>query len=122
MTVYERRLTLLSVMPALHIPLGIWLLASPYLLEFTMYQTARMNAAGIGPFIVGFAIARLSVSPQWFWSGWINVALGAWLLILPFALGLTHVTDLTINFVLVGALIVITGILGQFEKTEIRVD
>jgi hypothetical protein len=120
--VYVRRLTMFSVMPALHIPLGIWLLASPYLLEFTIYESARMNAAALGPFIVGFALTRLAVSPPWFWVGWINVILGAWILVAPFAIGLSHVTDVTVNFVLVGTLVVITGIVGQFEKAEIRVE
>ena len=117
---YVRRLTIYSVMPALCIPLGIWLLASPYFLQFTIYEGARMNAAGIGPFIVGFALTRLAVSPPWYWVGWINVLLGVWIFIVPFALGLSHITDLTLNFVIVGALVVIFSVLGQFEKVEVR--
>jgi hypothetical protein len=117
---HVRRLSMYSVMPALSIPLGIWLLASPYFLQFTMYDGLRMNAAAIGPFIVGFAITRLAVSPSWFWVGWINVLLGVWIAIVPFALGHAHLTDVMLNFVIVGGLVAITSVLGQFEKSEVR--
>ena len=117
-TTYQRRLTFFSVMPALQIPLGIWLLASPYLLEFAIYDAARISAAAVGPFIVGFGITRLAVDPPWRWVGWINVLLGLWTAAVPFVFGLTFVTDLTITFLAVGVLTIVTSILGQFEPTE----
>lgn len=116
---YVRRLTTFSVMPALQIPLGIWMLASPYFLQYSIYGDARVIAGMVGPFIVGFAITRLAVTPPWRWVGWVNAVLGAVLVLTPFFLGLTHATALTINFILVGALVIITSVLGQLEKEEI---
>jgi hypothetical protein len=114
----ERRLTLFSAMPALNIALGVWVLASPYILQFTVYDAARISATAVGPFVVGFAITRLAVEPRWFWAGWVNVALGLWLLATPFLFGLFNVTDVLLNFVISGALIAIFAALGQFERVD----
>ena len=117
---YVRRLTIISAMPAFHIPLGIWLLASSYFFEFTIYSGPRMTAGAIGFFVVFFGITRLAVSPPWFWAGWVNVILGIIAIITPFAFGVSHVGPVLWNFVIAGALIVITGVIGQLEKPELR--
>jgi hypothetical protein len=116
---YIRRLTLWSVMPIIQLALGLWLLASPYFLQFTFYSEPRMNVGLVAPMVIMFALMRLAVSPGWFWVAWVNVLFGIWLAISPFAFGLSHVTDLMLNFVIVGVLLVVTGVLSTFEKEEI---
>jgi hypothetical protein len=117
---HERGLSLYSVMPALQFGIGLWLLASPYFLQFTIYSEARMNVGLVAPMVILFALTRLAVNPPWFWVGWVNVLFGVWLVISPFAFGLSHETGLTLNFVIAGALLVITGVLGQFEHAPAR--
>jgi hypothetical protein len=116
----NRELTLFSAMPALNIAVGIWVLASPYVLQFTVYDAARISATAVGPFVVGFALTRLAVEPRWFWAGWINVLLGLWLVATPFLFGLAGVTDVMLNFVISGILVIVFSVLGQFER--IRTD
>ena len=117
---YERRLTIFSVMPAIQLFIGLWVLASMYFLQFTIYEAPRHNAGIVGPMVIMFALTRLAVNPPWFWVGWINALFGIWLIISPFAFGLTHVTDMTVSFIVAGALLTITSVLGQFEKAEER--
>ena len=113
-----RKLTIWSVMPIIQFLLGLWLLASPYFLEFTIYSEPRMNVGLVAPMVILFALMRLAVSPGWFWVSWVNVLFGIWLAISPFAFGLSHITDLMLNFVIVGLLLAITGVLSTFEKAE----
>jgi hypothetical protein len=103
-------------MPALQFGIGLWLLASPYFLQFTIYSEARMNVGLVAPMVILFALTRLAVNPPWFWVGWVNVLFGVWLVVSPFAFGLSHETGLMLNFVIAGALLVITGVLGQFDR------
>lgn len=119
---YIRRLTIFSIMPIIHLALGLWLLASPYFLQYTLYSEARMNVGLVAPMVLAFALTRLAVSPPFFWVGWVNVIFGIWLAISPFAFGLGHVSDLMLNFVIVGLVMAVTGVIGQFEKEEINPD
>jgi hypothetical protein len=116
---YVRRVTLFSMMPVVQLLLGLWLLASPYFLQFTLYSEQRMNVGLLAPMIIAFALTRLAVSPPYYWVGWVNVLIGIWMVVSPFAFGLGHITDLMLNFVIVGALLIVTGVLASFEKEEI---
>ena len=113
-----RRVTIWSVMPVIQLAVGLWLLASPYLLEFTFYSEPRMNVGLVAPMVILFALMRMAVSPSWFWVTWVNVVFGIWLIISPFAFGLGHVTDLMLNFVIAGAVLTVSGALASFEKAE----
>ncbi len=82
----------------LNILLGIWVLFSPFVLAFELTK-ATWNNIVIG-FVVGIlALIRLSVPNQTGWSR-INVLLGIWLVISPFALGFFRVDGLWNNVVL----------------------
>jgi hypothetical protein len=116
---YVRRVTLFSMMPVVQLLLGLWLLASPYFLQFTIYSEQRMNVGLLAPMVIAFALTRLAVSPPFYWVGWVNVLIGIWMVVSPFAFGLGHITDLMLNFVIVGALLIVTGVLASFEKEEI---
>jgi hypothetical protein len=118
---WVRRVTVYSMMPVVQLALGLWLLASPYILQFTLYSEVRVNIGLLAPMVIAFALTRLAVSPPWFWVGWVNVLIGVWMAISPFAFGLGHITDLMLNFVVAGILLIITGVLGQFEKGELAV-
>jgi hypothetical protein len=70
--------------------LGIWLILSPWVLLFEADTTATRNAVTIGFLIVAAEALTLSVFRVW--EEWINVALGAWLLVSPWALGIGSAT------------------------------
>jgi hypothetical protein len=82
--------------------LGIWLLLSPWALWFEKDETAMRNAVALGVLIILAELLVLSLFRGW--EEWINVALGAWLVISPWVLGLSNAAA-KINFIVVGLLV-----------------
>jgi SPW repeat len=80
--------------------LGIWLLLSPWVLMFDSETTAMRNAVLVGALIIAAEAFELSVFRNW--EEWINVALGAWLIVAPWALGIASLAARA-NFIIVGA-------------------
>jgi hypothetical protein len=80
--------------------LGFWLLASPNVLEYGE-RAASQNAFLIGVLLVVIAFVEITVFRPW--EEWINVILGAWLLVSPWVLGAS--LPATTNLVVVGALV-----------------
>jgi hypothetical protein len=86
---------------------GIWLCISPWALEFDLEPVPTRNAVIVGFLIILAEVVTLSVFRPW--EEWINVALGAWLVISPWVLGIA-VPAATANFVVVGALIIVLAL------------
>jgi hypothetical protein len=82
--------------------LGIWLLLSPWILLFEKDSVATRNAVIIGLLIVLTEAVTLSIFRVW--EEWINVALGIWLVVSPWALPVTDGLART-NFVVIGLLV-----------------
>ena len=98
----------MHLLPALA---GIWLMASPAVLDYA--DPARANDRIIGPIVASLAIIAL-------WEimrslRWVNVILGAWLLIVPWLLG--HTSDARWNSLAAGAL-VLGFSLAKGERTH----
>ncbi|HUI97839.1 MAG TPA: SPW repeat protein [Xanthobacteraceae bacterium] len=83
--------------------LGLWLLLSPWALFFDQERLALENALAVGALIIVAEIVELSVFRDW--EEWINVVLGTWLAISPWALGIASGAARW-DFVIVGALVV----------------
>ena len=94
--------------------LGLWLLLSPWTLFFDNEPRAMENALVVGALIIVAEIVELSIFRDW--EEWINVALGAWLLVSPWALGIAS-TAARLNFMVVGALVLI---LALYEINDLR--
>ncbi len=92
--------------------LGIWLLASPYLLGFTLVDAARINNGFFGPLILWFAIARLAVQDRGRWVGWFNVAFGIWVAASPFLLGFADQLKPMINNIVVGLIVALVALIS----------
>ena len=82
---------------------GIWLCISPWALEFDLDRVPTRNAVIVGCLIILAEVVTLSVFRPW--EEWINVALGAWLVISPWVLGIAS-TAAKANFVVIGALVI----------------
>jgi len=82
--------------------LGIWLMLSPWVLLFEYDAVAIRNAVIVGFLVVAAEAVTLSVFQLW--EEWINVALGAWLVVSPWVLGVTSAAA-TANFVVTGGVI-----------------
>jgi hypothetical protein len=94
--------------------LGIWLAISPWALQFAADTAATRNALAVGALLVAVEAAALTVFRTW--EEWINVALGAWLILSPWILGVTAAAAHA-NFIVVGVLVV--G-LALHELWEVR--
>jgi hypothetical protein len=86
---------------------GIWLCISPWALEFDLEPVPTRNAVIVGFLIILAEVVTLSVFRPW--EEWINVALGAWLVISPWVLGIA-VPAATATFVVVGALVIVLAL------------
>lgn len=93
--------------------LGLWLIVSPWTIAHNMASAdnplgvtvaAMWALHGIGILVTILALAALSGFADW--KEWINVVLGACLLISPFVLGFTGSAGLEWNAFICGALIV----------------
>lgn len=82
--------------------LGAWLFFSPFIMGYTA-TVAASNALIIGVVVVLFAIIALNDTRVW--EEWVNLVLGAWLVISPFVLGYSQMEAATWNHIIVGLLI-----------------
>jgi SPW repeat len=80
--------------------LGFWLFASPNVLQYGEMAAAQ-NAFLVGVLLIVIEFVELTVFRVW--EEWINVILGAWLVVSPWVLGATLIA--TTNLVIVGWLV-----------------
>jgi hypothetical protein len=97
---------------AINTTLGLWLMLSPYLLEYG--GMPAMNQYTIGP-LIG-TIAFVSMWEVLRGLRWINVALGAWLVFCP--LLFEHPTAASFNTLVVGLAIMILAPLASPSRGE----
>jgi hypothetical protein len=94
--------------------LGLWLLLSPWALFFDNEPRALENAVAVGALVIIVEIVELSIFRDW--EEWINVVLGAWLAISPWALGIASAAARW-NFLIVGILVIA---LALYEIREMQ--
>jgi len=86
--------------------LGLWILASPWVLQITTTN----NAVTWNLYIVGIAVSAVAATALLAfqaWEEWTNLALGAWLFASPWALGFSTSTLLMWNAVIAGTIVVV---------------
>lgn len=75
----------------LNLILGLWVIASPWVLGFTDVQYAPANAVVIGIVIAVMAVWALVSFHEW--EEWVNVFLGLWLVATPWLFGFAAMTS-----------------------------
>ncbi len=95
--------------------LGLWLLLSPWALFFDGEARAMENALAVGALVIITEIVELSIFRDW--EEWINVGLGAWLAISPWALMIVNGAARW-NFLVVGTMVLA---LALYEIREMQV-
>jgi Na+/melibiose symporter-like transporter len=81
--------------------LGAWIFFSPWVLGYEG-TAAAWNAYVIGAGIVVFALIAARMPRAW--EEVINILLGVWLVVSPFALGFAAMTEIALHTVVVGIL------------------
>ena len=107
MAMVQQRSALWDILAALCIPLGAWLVASPYILDFSLYDALRLNCTFVGGSILSLAIAQLALSPGLRWLGWLNVVLGLWIAVMPFVYGVTFLAGATASSAATGLVVAV---------------
>jgi hypothetical protein len=101
--------------------LGAWLVVSPYQLGFAREGTAAGNAMGVGGALLFFNLisaARLVDKGQEI----MNVVLGLWLLLSPFAFGFEATSAAGIDVLAVGALVVTLACWQMYDAMRPKKD
>lgn len=93
----------------MNVVLGLWTIVSPFVLAFSQYAVPMWNNIATGGAVVLCALFRLSNRHRQTGWSWINVILGAWLIISPFVLGFATMTTPLWNNIIIGALTVIVA-------------
>jgi hypothetical protein len=84
----------------LNLILGLWLIASPWVLGHEAEMTPTYNAVAVG--ILVAALAVLEFFKVKAWEEWTSVALGVWLAISPWLLGFSITVAATTNALIIG--------------------
>ncbi len=87
--------------------LGIWLCIAPWTLRFDLEPGATRTAVITGVLLILVEAITLSVFRAW--EEWLNVVLGLWLMAAPWVIA-TKSTAATVNFVIVGLIVVALAI------------
>lgn len=90
---------------------GAWLIISPYILSYESAQAIWQQV--IGGLLVVIVGAVRYAAPEIHWPSWITVAVGAWLIIMSFALNLQMGVEYW-NGLIVG---LVTAIVGLWDAT-----
>jgi hypothetical protein len=106
----------LKLLPVINMALGLWLLASSYVLGFTLIDAARINNVTFGPFILWIAITALAVGNRGRWISWVNVVFGLWVGISPFVLGFADQPKPLINNIVVGLLVALVALVSGRQR------
>lgn len=84
---------------------GVWMIVSPFVLQFSGQVAAMWNAVVLG--IVVALIALGAVYKFRIWEEWLNFILGLWLIISPWALEFSNFSAATWNHAVTGILVAV---------------
>jgi predicted MFS family arabinose efflux permease len=93
--------------------LGVGLFFSPWAFGFEAQQTAAWNAHVVGAILAVMALAAILAFQEW--EEWVSVALGAWLVISPWALGFSAVHTAMLTHVVIGVAALVLAIWSSTE-------
>lgn len=96
--------------------IAAWLFISPWALQVSPEAAMAWNAWAFAVVVGVFSIVALVRAQPW--EEWINLIVGAWLFISPWALGFLMMTNVTANFMIVGALIFLLAVWDLYEITN----
>jgi hypothetical protein len=80
---------------------GLFLFVSPWLFAYAD-EEARIDLWASGAAIAAMSVAAIIAFAKW--EEWLNLLLGAWLIVSPWALGFTHTRAMHVS-IAVGALV-----------------
>jgi SPW repeat len=92
--------------------LGIWLCLSPWVLRFDLQPTETRAAVISGMLIILAEVVTLSAYRAW--EEWINVLLGAWLIVAPWVFGIAGWVA-SGDFIVVGCMVLALALYEMWD-------
>lgn len=89
---------------------GIFVFLTPWFIPYLFSASIAEGAVAWSHHVVGAAITVIGIaalSRNRRWEEWVEIALGAWLIVSPWLLGFTDMTELAWNSVIAGAAVVV---------------
>ena len=112
----ENELTNQSHSGWVNVLLGIWVIVSPFVLEYTAPRVIWSNVVA-GAIVLIIALLRTVVrQPGW---SWINVLLAIWIIISPFVLGFLSAAEMWNNIAL-GIIIGAIALHNGYSRTALH--
>ena len=83
---------------------GVWLLCSPFwMAAYSEAGGAALNSVIVGMLLI--AASSIALARPRPWEEWVNLLLGAWLVVAPFALAFEDVRAATLNHIVIGIIV-----------------
>jgi hypothetical protein len=98
--------------------LGLWLVVSPWQMDYTLHHAATGNACGVGAVLIMFnliSVGRLLEQGQEI----VNILLGGWLILSPYALDFASQREPTVNVMVVGATVICLAVWQMIDAVRI---
>lgn len=93
--------------------LGVWLFLSPWVLSYSLGATESWNAYIAGAAIA--AVAAFTVYRPDLWGEVINLVIGIWVVVSPWALKVAAEQTARVNALVVGAIVVLLALWGLWH-------
>ncbi|HLD21871.1 MAG TPA: SPW repeat protein [Patescibacteria group bacterium] len=119
MTLQQQHMTV-RTLSGIDAVLGVWLILSPFLLTYYSITNAAWNDIIFGVAVAIFASMRTRKEGYRItWPSWVNVVIGLWLIISPFVLGYSLLSNVALwNNIIVGILVVILATSSAISTPE----
>ena len=96
--------------------LGVWLLASPWIMDYSSAGFVAGDARLLGVAVIIISVIGL-LSPD-VWEEWMNLLLAALILISPITVGFTHQNVAVLNNVIISILIGAAAVWGLSRQVK----
>lgn len=116
-TATEDQTSQVRIASGLNILAGAWLLVAPFALGFAPVEEAFWNSAIAGTAVAVFGVIRMSKPFKSEWLSRVNLLIGMWVAVSPFALGFAQVENAMWNAVITGIIILALATWSSLSAT-----
>lgn len=105
-----RQARIVQAASSLNFLIGLWVLVAPWVLSFSRAGSVVWAVVGTGGMVAFLAMLRLAMPLHLEALSWVNLALGGWLIVVPFVFDYPAGYDATVvhwNDIVAGAVIVL---------------
>jgi hypothetical protein len=95
---------------------GLWLIIAPFILNYSGLGVSATNEVILG-IVVGILALISLTNHEMVWPAWVNLVLGLWLIISPFMLGYSAISQVIWNDIVLGIIVGASAITSAVNTT-----